>query len=86
MVKQGLEGLSHGPALCSDFCLSEIDRVTAHLFQIFYELFQILHLFKDEVPKHWKCPQSLALAHTIPYTLPLITVWPQGRLLAGILK
>lgn len=36
MVKQGLENLSHGPELCSDFCLSEIARVTAHFFQIFY--------------------------------------------------
>lgn len=54
-VEQDWIFMGEAPACGSDLFLSGIVRVTAYFLQIFYQFFWILHFFRGEVPKHWRC-------------------------------
>ena len=45
-------GIGQAPACCSDWCLSTVARVMAHLLQTVCQFFWNLHLFWGRVPKH----------------------------------
>lgn len=85
-AEEVLVGMGQAPASCSDLSLYRIARVMVYLFQAFYQFLRILHLFRSEVPKHWRYPLFQVSAHTIPHSLPLITIQPQERSLGDILK